>query len=59
LLVSSHVMDEAERCQELLLMRAGRILAQESPAALKHRTGADTMDQAFLRLIRDSTEAAR
>jgi ABC-2 type transport system ATP-binding protein len=59
LLVSSHVMDEAERCQELLLMRAGRILAHESPAALKQRTGADTMDQAFLRLIHDSTEAAR
>jgi ABC-2 type transport system ATP-binding protein len=59
LVVSSHVMDEAERCQELLLMRDGRILAQESPAALKQRTGADTMDQAFLRLIRDSTEAAR
>jgi ABC-2 type transport system ATP-binding protein len=59
LLVSSHVMDEAERCQELLLMRAGRILAQESPTALKQRTAAVTMDQAFLRLIRDSTEPAR
>jgi ABC-2 type transport system ATP-binding protein len=59
LLVSSHVMDEADRCDGLLLMRAGRILAQGSPAALRERTGADTMDQAFLRLIRDSTGAPR
>ena len=57
-LVSSHVMDEAERCSELLLMRAGRLLAQESPAALKQRTGADTMDEAFLRLIRDASGTA-
>ena len=57
-LVSSHVMDEAERCSELLLMRLGRLLAQESPAALKRRTGADTMDAAFLRLIRDESGSA-
>jgi ABC-2 type transport system ATP-binding protein len=58
LMVSSHVMDEAERCDGLLLMRAGRILAHDSPAALKQRTGTDTMDAAFLRLIRDDAGAA-
>ena len=34
LLVSSHVMDEAERCERLLLMRDGRILADTTPAGL-------------------------
>jgi len=58
LLVSSHVMDEAARCDELLLMREGRILATGSPAALRERTGSADLEQAFLRLIRDE-EAAR
>jgi ABC-2 type transport system ATP-binding protein len=52
LLVSSHVMDEAERCDELLLLRDGALLAHETPAALKQRTGTDTLDAAFLRLVR-------
>jgi ABC-2 type transport system ATP-binding protein len=51
LLVSSHVMDEAERCDALLLMREGRILTHDTPVALKERTGTTTMDAAFLRLI--------
>jgi ABC-2 type transport system ATP-binding protein len=51
LLISSHVMEEAERCDELLLMREGRLLTQDTPAGLKERTGADTLDSAFLRLI--------
>jgi len=48
LLVSSHVMDEAGRCDEVLLMREGRILAQTSPADLLTRTGADDLERAFL-----------
>jgi ABC-2 type transport system ATP-binding protein len=52
LLVSSHVMDEAERCDGLLLLREGRLLAQASPAELRERTGAHGLDEAFLRLIR-------
>ncbi len=51
LLVSSHVMDEAARCQSLLLMRQGRILAEETPAGLRERTGAQDLEEAFLRLI--------
>jgi ABC-2 type transport system ATP-binding protein len=50
-LVSSHVMDEADRCDELLLMRDGQLLTQCTPAELKERTGTDSLDQAFLRLI--------
>ncbi|MET7289153.1 ABC transporter ATP-binding protein [Streptomyces sp. NPDC005573] len=51
LLVSSHVMDEAERCDRLLLMRDGRILADDTPEALRTRTGTDTVEAAFLRLV--------
>jgi ABC-2 type transport system ATP-binding protein len=55
LLVSSHVMDEAERCDRLLLMRDGRILADETPAALKGRTGSPDVETAFLRLVESQT----
>jgi ABC-2 type transport system ATP-binding protein len=51
LLVSSHVMDEAERCDELLLMRDGTLLATETPDGLRARTGKRSMDDAFLALI--------
>jgi ABC-2 type transport system ATP-binding protein len=51
LLVSSHVMDEADRCDRLLLMRDGSILATGSPAELRAETGADDLDAAFLALV--------
>ncbi len=51
LLVSSHVMDEAERCDALLLMREGRLLATETPEGLRARTGRRSMDDAFLALV--------
>ena len=50
LLVSSHVMDEAERCDELVLMREGRIVASGAPAHLLERTGARSLEEAFLAL---------
>ena len=52
-LVSSHVMDEAERCDQLLLMRDGGILAQDTPAAIKQRAGVDDVEEAFLALVAD------
>lgn len=58
LLVSSHVMDEASRCDHLLLMRDGRLLATDTPEALRTRTQAEDLEQAFLRLIRESEVAA-
>lgn len=51
LLVSSHVMDEADRCDDLLLMREGRLLATASPGELRRRTGATDLEHAFLRLL--------
>lgn len=51
LLVSSHVMDEAERCDRLLLMRAGEILADDTPEALRRSTGRPTVEAAFLHLV--------
>lgn len=53
LLVSSHVMDEADRCDRLVLLRDGRVLASSTPAELRERTGADDLDEAFLELIRE------
>ncbi len=50
-LVSSHVMDEAERCDRLLLMREGRLLADDTPAGLLASTGTDTVEDAFLALV--------
>ncbi len=58
ILVSSHVMDEAAECDTLLLMREGRLIAAESPARLRERTGEDDLGRAFLRLIED-VEVAR
>ena len=51
LLVSSHVMDEAERCQQLVLMREGEVLAAQTPASLLARTGESDVEGAFLRLV--------
>ncbi|MET8830019.1 ABC transporter ATP-binding protein [Streptomyces sp. NPDC004610] len=59
LLISSHVMDEAERCHRLLLMREGEILADDTPAALRTRTGSDTVEEAFLHLVDEAVTAAR
>jgi len=50
LLVSSHVMDEAERCDELVLMRDGTVVATGSPIGLLERTGAANLEAAFLTL---------
>jgi ABC-2 type transport system ATP-binding protein len=49
--VSSHVMDEATRCDRLLLMREGRIIADDTPAGLLEKTGADDIETAFLDLV--------
>jgi ABC-2 type transport system ATP-binding protein len=52
LLVSSHVMDEANRCDRLILIREGEIIADDTPDAVKAEAGTDDLDEAFLWLIR-------
>jgi len=51
LIVSSHVMDEAERCDRLLLLRDGSLIATGSPEELRARTGVQGLDEVFLRLV--------
>ncbi|KAA1430983.1 ABC transporter ATP-binding protein [Mycolicibacter arupensis] len=55
LLVSSHVMDEADHCGDLLLMREGRLLARTTPKRLREETGCTSMEEAFLSIIRRTT----
>jgi ABC-2 type transport system ATP-binding protein len=57
LIVSSHVMDEAERCQHLLLLRGGKLLWQESKGGLLKSQNADTVEQAFLKLAGSQEES--
>lgn len=58
-IVSSHVMDEANRCDRLLLIRDGSVIADDTPAAVKAAAGTDDLDQAFLALVRETEAVAR
>jgi ABC-2 type transport system ATP-binding protein len=51
LIVSSHVMDEAGRCDRLLLIRDGDLIADDTPAGVRAAAGTDDLDEAFLRLV--------
>ena len=57
LLVSSHVMDEATRCDRLMLLREGHLLADDTPDGLLARTGAPDAERAFLALIEKEVAA--
>jgi ABC-2 type transport system ATP-binding protein len=57
LVVSSHVMDEADHCGDLLLMRDGHLLAHTTPARLREDTRCNSLEEAFLSVIRHSTAA--
>lgn len=56
LLVSSHVMDEAERCHDLLLMRDGRLLWHDSRTKLLHKTESKSVEDAFIKMVQDGGE---
>jgi ABC-2 type transport system ATP-binding protein len=58
LLVSSHVMDEAGRCDRLLLIRDGQLIGDDTPAAILTQADTDNLEDAFLRLIRDREQVA-
>jgi ABC-2 type transport system ATP-binding protein len=59
LIVSSHVMDEASHCDELVLMRDGRVIAHEPPGRLLARTGAKDIDDAFVSLVESDMAVAK
>lgn len=52
LIITSHSMDEAERCDDLVLLRNGKVVAHSTPAELKRQTGTMTIEEAFLKLAR-------
>jgi ABC-2 type transport system ATP-binding protein len=58
IVVSSHVMDEANRCDRLIFIREGDIIADDTPTAVKSATGTDDLEAAFLTLIRGRQEVA-
>jgi ABC-2 type transport system ATP-binding protein len=57
LVVSSHVMDEADRCDELLFIRDGHVLATGAPDQLRARAGTDNLETAFLRFATEGATA--
>ena len=57
LVVSSHVMDEADRCDDLLFMRSGRVIARGTGQDLRTRAGTTDLEQAFLRFSVDQEPA--
>ncbi len=57
IIVSSHVMDEAERCQRLGMMRAGDLLAEGSPEELRRAASTDSLEEAFLRFAEGRDES--
>jgi ABC-2 type transport system ATP-binding protein len=52
IVVSTHHLDEANRCKKLVLLKEGQVLAQDEPEALKRQTGSRSIEQAFLELAR-------
>jgi ABC-2 type transport system ATP-binding protein len=54
--VSSHVMDEADRCDRLLLMREGRIIADDTPDHIREKTQTDDIESAFLALVEEQDD---
>jgi len=56
ILVSSHVMDEAERCQRLGLIRFGKLLAEGSPDQVRAAAGTNNLEEAFLKLSGRTSE---
>jgi ABC-2 type transport system ATP-binding protein len=56
ILVSSHVMDEAERCQRLGLIRFGKLLAEGSPNEVRDAAGTNNLEEAFLKLSGRTSE---
>ncbi len=57
--VSTHFMNEAERCDRISLMNAGRVLVSDAPAALVKKRGAATLEEAFISYLEEATGVSR
>jgi ABC-2 type transport system ATP-binding protein len=55
LVVSSHVMDEADRCDRVLILREGRLVVDDTPTGMRERTGCERLEDAFLALVREDS----
>ena len=58
LLVTTHIMDEALQCDDVAMLRAGRVIAQGTPSALLAQTGTANLEDAFLALAGNEREEA-
>src|SRR5690606_32251996 len=56
--VSTHFMNEAERCDRISLMHAGQVLVSDTPAALVERRGAASLEEAFISYLEEAAEPA-
>ena len=56
--ISTHFMNEAERCDRISLMHAGKVLASDSPAALVERSGCATLEEAFIGYLKEASGLA-
>ncbi len=59
LLVSTHILDEAQRCHRLALLRFGKLLAVDTPEALRQQSGEDDFERAFLYFSRRATPSGQ
>ncbi|PWB84139.1 MAG: multidrug ABC transporter ATP-binding protein [Methylocystaceae bacterium] len=57
--ISTHFMNEAERCDRISLMHAGRVLVSDAPAALIEKRGAPTLEEAFIAYLEEAAENDR
>ncbi|MCK7664236.1 ABC transporter ATP-binding protein [Corynebacterium sp. CCM 9185] len=57
-LLSSHVLEEANRCDRVLMLRQGELIAAGTPGELRHRTGCPDLESAFLKLVREGSGAS-
>jgi len=51
LIITSHTMDEAERCDDLVLIRDGKLVSHSTPSELRKRTNSKTVEESFLKLV--------
>jgi ABC-2 type transport system ATP-binding protein len=58
ILVSTHYLDEANRCDRVLMLRTGRVLMEGSPTEILEKTGEENLELAFLKLSREAENVA-